>query len=514
MNKLPYILLFLISISCFGQTNQAAALPLIKGEPFNTTRKENFNGFIGTNAATVFTIDYLQINRKKQALNLRRFDKKSLNLIAEKNLFTVIDERFFNEPVEIFYQRDTIYLFSKLSGLKDKFNLIYLEVFDEYGTIITSRTIDTLDLDDEFYVTESEEKEGFLVAFHNKYDNIFEQKIHVEAIGTGGQSLWKNKLESPSALQNLEIKSIVYSINHPIYILCDYGFDMANGEREEGNLINANYAIWGYNPEEKFLKEFELKLRNKWINGIEMAYNSKGDLIVGGYINETRNYSINGIFSVQIASNFNIIRTHTTVLDRNFYAKFVEQKKLSKIKELDDISIRDLVVMDDDSYYILGEHYYKYTERNYDPRTNITTTTENYNYNSIIVAYLDKKGNLVWVDRIPKFQHSVNDGGYFSSFSTMQLPDELYLFFNDSDRNNELALDDYFNYKSLYNNRKFQVSYVAINGEGIEKRGQLLDASNGYMLRSKQNYQIDRKAMYLSGEIGKTRRLFGVMLGE
>ncbi len=491
MKHLIGILILLFSFDGITQTENDPAIPLVKGEPFNTTRKENFNGFIGTSTTTLFTVDYLQINRKKQELNLRRFDKTTLKLTETKNLFSLIDDRFYNEPTEVFYQDDTIYLFSTMNGLKDRFNMIYLELFDEYGERIMNRIVDTLDLDDLFYITESDEKEGFLVATHNKYDNVFEQKIKLEAIGTDGKTDWENELHSPSSLQSLEIKEISYAINQPIYILCDYGFEVTVGNRSEGDLVNNNYAIWGYDQDLKFLKEFDLRLKNKWINGIKMAFDAKGDLMVGGFINESRNYSVNGVFSMQISPDLTVLRTNYYKYKRSFYEKFIEQKKLDKVKELDDIVIRDLIVMNDDSYFITAEHFYKYTERNYDPRTNITTTTDNYNYNSIVVAYFDKKGNHLWSERIPKFQHSVNDGGYFSSFSTMKVADELFLFFNDSDKNNDLKPTDYFAYKGLYNNRKFQITYVNVTPDGIARRGQLIDNKNDYMLRAKQSYQVE-----------------------
>ena len=73
----------------------------------------------------------------------------------------------------------------------------------------------------------------------------------------------------------------------------------------------------------------------------------------------------------------------------------------------------------------------------------------------------------------------------------MNTGEEVFVFFNDTEKNNELAMNDYFNYKSLYNNRKFQISYVQINKEELVKRSVLVNGDNDFMLRAKSSSQIN-----------------------
>jgi len=511
---------FLVSILfvfCFltlnAQDDSGSGLEnVVSGPTFTNSRKSNFSGFIGQNATTIFTVDYLMVNRKKQELNLNRFHSADLQLMDSRDLYRVIDEEFYNEPNEIYYQNNLIFLFSTVSGLKDKFDMIHLEVFNEYGESLSSRYIDTLDTDEKYYLTESKEKDGFLIAIHNKFDNIFDQTINVIALSNEGKDLWKATLKSPISLQTVAIESIHYSTQAPIYILCDYGFDPSAGSVRENNteLIKTNYSLWAYDPKKKFLKEFDLRLKNKWINGIKLEYNNSGELLVSGFINETRNQAINGVFSLLISPEMTVVASSYYKYKRAFYEKFVDPKKVDKVKELEDIALRNCIVLKDNSYFLLGEHYYQYTERNYDPRTNITTTTENYNYNSIVAAYFDPSGNHLWSDRIPKFQHTINDFGYYSSFGVMQHENEIFIFINDTDRNNAFGPTDYFEYESLSQNRKFQISYVRVGAEGIISRGPLLPSDNNYILRAVQSYQIDPNVFFLFGESGKSGKIFSV----
>jgi hypothetical protein len=509
--------LFAIAFLCFsglvfGQENDTGLETPQAGPSFTASRKTNFSGFIGENSTTVFSIDYVAINRKKQELNLRRYALSDLSLVDSKDLFTVIDEAYYNEPNEIFFQNNSIYLFSTLGGLKEKFNLLYLEIFNEYGEKINGMVIDTLAEDEKFYLTESIEKEGFLLATHNKYDNIFDQTISLFAINGSGKTDWSANIKSPVSLQNLTVEEVVYSKEAPVYILCDYGFDVKSGSARENNtdLINSKYALWAYDPEAKFLKEFDIRIKNRWINGISLTFNSAKELIVSGFMNETRNQTINGVFSLKISPEMEVMSSNFYKYKRAFFEKFVDAKRVDKTKELEDVAIRNCLVLADDSYFIFGEHFYQFTDRNYDPRTNITTTTENYNYNSIIAAYFDANGNHIWSDRIPKFQHSINDHGYFSSFSAMQYQNEVYLIFNDTERNNDLAVNDYLNYQSLSNNRRFQISYVRIGQEGIKSRGSLINRSNNFILNARQSYQINTSKLYLYTEAGKSRKVFSI----
>ena len=92
----------------FGQGNGNGLENPKTGKSFTTQRKSNFSGFIGRSENTIFLVDYLAINRKKQELMLRRIDANSLELIDSKDLFSVLNEDFYNEPNEIFYQNNTI----------------------------------------------------------------------------------------------------------------------------------------------------------------------------------------------------------------------------------------------------------------------------------------------------------------------------------------------------------------------------------------------------------------------
>lgn len=485
----------------------------IKGGAYSTARKENFNGFIGENSTTLFTVDYLYISRKKQELIIRKFYKQDLKLMDSKNIYENPPDGFYGEPLEVFYRNDSIFLFSNLYDEQQKTLFITLGLYDINGNRISESTIDTLPDDEALEIHEEETKKGFVLIKSHKFSNLTEQEIAIKRIDRFGKISLNETVKSPMALQNINIEKIAFLNDGPIYVLCNYNFDPTtvalNDERE---MISNKYALWAYDPERHFLKEFEIRMQAKWLNGVQMKLTAAGNLLIAGYFNETRYYTVGGVFSLIIDNDLDIVQSTFQKFEEDILKKFVSEKEREKTKELEDYKLNDIAVMDNGSYFLLGERYYKYIERNYDPRTNITTTTEHYNYNSIIVSYFDSLGVHQWTDRVPKYQNSTNDFGYFSSYTFLNSGEEIYLFFNDSDKNNELALDDYFNYKGLFNNRRFQVTYVQVDTSGIVARKPLIGVENQFILRAKACNQISEKTMYLMTEVGREAKVFSVAL--
>lgn len=485
------------------------------GVEYNTTRKENFSGFIGENTTSIFSMDYLYLSRKKQELNIRKFHKTSLELVETRNLYVAPEGDFYSEPKEAYFFNDKIYLFTTLFGEKGNANLLELKIFNSAFEKISQGIVDTLDLDEEIFIQDSYEGDQFIIGRYNKFSSLTEQKIFLTKVDRSGIVEWRESVKSPMALQNLSIEEIQFSNSSPVYVLCNYAFDLKNRNAvSDQDLLNNKYAIWAYDPQKHFLKEFELRIKGKWINGIRLGINSEDRLLVSGFMNESKNYSINGVFSLLVSDQLEVINSTFQKFGDDTRKKFIEEKNLSKRKELEDYILNDMLIMDDDSYFLLGECYYKFVERNYDPRTNITSTTENFNYNSIIVSYFDKDGNLQWTERVPKFQNSTNDYGYFASYSTMNIDTGVYVFFNDNDKNNEVGLTDYFGYKGLYNNRRAQITAVGISKKGVVERRPLIESSNSFILRAKQCHQISPKTMYLLGETGRESRIFSVSVAS
>jgi hypothetical protein len=191
-------------------------------------------------------------------------------------------------------------------------------------------------------------------------------------------------------------------------------------------------------------------------------------------------------------------------------SKFVIVKDMERIKQLDDYYLKDVLIQDDGSFYVIAEKYFKYVDRTYDPRTNITTTTDHYNYDNIIVTYFSRTGDLKWIENIPKFQNSTNDFGYYSSLSWLNMGDKIALVYNDNDKNLEISPTAYFEQKAYVNNRRISHTYILIDKSGVLGRKHLNSEKTSFMLYTKQSHAINYNTLYLLAEYGRNSKIISV----
>jgi len=506
MFRLPLFIVFLFSNFAYSQ-----GFTTLLGKEYNTSKKENFSGFLGENATTVFTADYVYYSKRKQELFIRKFHKSDLQLTDSQDIYRNLDEGYTNDPKEIFFINNQFYLFSKMHSERDQTQLIALEVFDESLNRINFQIVDSIQVDEMEYIEVADDKSSFLIARHQRYTQLVEQEILFTLVDLTGNVSFKKTIKSPMALQNLRIENMQFKKNTPIYFLCNYAFDLRTGDNSaEGQLVNNKYALWSYDIQNGFLKEFEIRLKKKWVNGIQMDFNADDQLIVAGFFNESKNETVSGVFNLIISPKLSLLHTAWDKYDEQLYQTFRRRDKNRKITEIPDVKMKGLLVLEDGSFMQIGEQYYKYVERNYDPRTNITTTTEHYNYNSIVVSYFDKHGKHQWTNHVPKFQNSTNDFGYFSSFVAYNTGDKVHLLFNDTEKNLDVELGNYGGYTSIFNNRKFVITYVTIDKSGVIERNRLLNEDNSFMLRAKMSGQINAESLYLITETNRNSRVIKV----
>ncbi len=500
-----FILFFCLGINGFSQIEK-----VINGKEYVNNKKEAFNGFVGEDNLALYGVDYVRINPKKQELIINKYYKADLSLVESKNIYSNPLDGFANEPIEIFYESNQFYLFSKFINKKDNKTFIGLSILNENTVPVFFEIIDTIEQNSQTKVNikQSEDKQSFVLIQNHTHKVANRQVLQIKTFDLKGQLIWKKDLLSTNTVHLVDIEKIIFT-NNELYILCNYGFNV-NRTTSTPTVLSNKYTLWIYNKELDFMKEVELRLKLKWINGVSIALNFNKELIISGFVNSTRDFGINATFSVVLNQKYEVNSINYFPFTTNDFKKFIPQKQIEKIKYLPNFYLRKLMLMKDGSFYLLGENYHKYIERNYDPRTNITTTTEHFIYGDIIVCYYDNTSKLKWIENVPKSQNSINDFGIYSSYTWINLNDKLALFYNDNEKNAELPVKDYFNQKELFNYRRNMQTYVIIDEEGVKKRSALNQEKTGYLLYAKRSFPINHHTMYLFSDLGRRSKIIGV----
>lgn len=496
-----------VSMLSFSQIDE-----ILYGKEYATNKKNAFNGFIGESAVALFGVDYSYISKKKHDLIIRKYYKNDLSLVDSKNIYTNPIEDYYNKPLELFFIKSKFYLFSEFSNSKEGKTIIGLFIYNENGDETSFEIIDTVDQLErtDVEVRKSSDNSGFIVMQNHPHKVASRQVVEFKSINLRGEIVWQKELLSTNSIHKIKVEKLIH-LKNETFILCNYGYkNYAQNSSSNENILSNKYTLWVYNRELDFMKEIVLRLKGKWINGVDISLNKQNELIVAGFVNSTRDFGIDASFSMLLNGKYEPKKVNYDKFVETDLLKFISEKDMDKVKYLEDFYLRDLVMQEDGSFFLLGEMYYKYVDRNYDPRTNITTTTDHYNYNSIIVSYFDRTGKLMWHEHVPKFQNTTNDFGYYSSFSWINLGNKIALIYNDNEKNLELSVTDYFNHKDLYNNRRNAHTYVIIDDKGVVKRSKLNDDKTNYILYPKQSFAVSKSSMYMMAEYGRHSKIISV----
>ncbi len=201
------------------------------------------------------------------------------------------------------------------------------------------------------------------------------------------------------------------------------------------------------------IEVLEVSFDDRKIESFTFKLNTDGSMIVSGLISQD-----NGGVSGGFYAKYNASLDQESLNFVDFEADFITQdwserskERLEKKNEKEDkkgkentkpnfynYEIRELIVKPDGTTTLLAEQFYirVVTTTTSTPNGGTTTTTTYYYYyNDIIALNFDENGELVWRTVIDKYQMSVNDGGYYSSFFTILQGNDINIIYNDRESN-------------------------------------------------------------------------------
>ena len=194
---------------------------------------------------------------------------------------------------------------------------------------------------------------------------------------------------------------------------------------------NYEYVIYSWRNGGEDRNEYHVNFPDKFITDFVFGVNPSGNLVGGGFYSEKGTASIKGTFFLSIdAETRQVTGKGIKQFDTDFLELFMSEGKAAKGRELYEYDLRNLVFTEDGGVRLIAEQFYVvvYTYRGPNGQT---TTTYHYYYNDIIVVGFTNEGEVEWITKIPKFQHTVNDQGYFSSFTLATNNDKFYIIYND-----------------------------------------------------------------------------------
>lgn len=336
------------------------------------------------------------------------------------------------------------------------------------------------------------------------------------------EPIWSNTIEIPYPDRLFNIKDYSVSSKGDVYVLGKLYADKGGDVKRKKT--NFKYQIIGYKNQGKEKVIYDVDLPGKYITDMQININDDNNIICAGFFSNDTKKHVNGTYFLKInGSDKSIMASNTKEFEEDFFMQNLSEKeekkakkRLDKGKELNllDFDIDNLIMREDGGVVMLGEQYRHYvTTTTTGTGANTTrTTTHHYIYNEIIVVNINPNGEIDWVKRIPKYQHTTNDNGYFSSYALMVEGNNLHFIYNDHVDNIDLDDDKGRIYTWRRGKKSSMIMYTTVDKDGNVTRTPIGSVKESdVMTRPKVCEQISDDKFVLYGQKSSKKYKFAII---
>ncbi|XOV68761.1 MAG: hypothetical protein ACFHU9_06180 [Fluviicola sp.] len=233
---------------------------------------------------------------------------------------------------------------------------------------------------------------------------------------------------------------------------------MNNRGKPDYQILGDKYSVFQVSYENEEVSAQTVDLEENKVSAYSLAY-LDNKIVFCGFFRDLNGNKYNtfaaGYFYYLFNKNFNIDNYSFVPFDERMEAvmnaddldgdeeeevsekkkKKEERKKEKKKREkLEDLIIQDVFLRQNGEVVILAEQFDFWISERTTTTANGTTTTTVYHYeysDILAVSFGVTDGETKWMSRIPKRQHSANDGGFYSSYQLIEDNGKLHFLFND-----------------------------------------------------------------------------------
>lgn len=524
MKKITFLIISIfILMETFAQLPISDQADIVWGEELKFKKGEEFSEYLGQDKEKHYLIKSLKKGYKYE-INAFGNDMKLKNA-------AIIDMKHHGN-YKMTYEgsyliNDKIYVFSSFPDKKKKINKLYCRAFDkndfESGELVEIEQLpyEKGRFKGSFGIVVSEDESKLLIYLGKPYEKNAPERFGFTVLSSDLKNQWKKDIELPYTEQFFTIDDYQVNNDGDVYIL-GQEFKENKKDRIKGK-PNYQYHILAYLDNGKKKKDYEINLKNKFITDIVYKIAKNGDLICSGLYSENGTSSIKGAFYMTIDFDTRKVKNNSLKkFDEEFITQGWSDKAIAKAKkkkqkknraiEMYEYDLNDFVLREDGGAVLLAEQYYvRVVTRTYtDSQGNMrTSTTYHYYYKDVIVVNISPKGNIEWATKIDKSQHSVNDGGYYSSYVLQVDGDKLHLIYNESARN-YFEKEERRGMKRKDKNARLTI-IATVNSNGDQEKEILINVSdeNTYPV-PKFSEQINEKQLLIYTRKLKKRK-FGLV---
>lgn len=237
------------------------------------------------------------------------------------------------------------------------------------------------------------------------------------------------------------------------------------------------------------VKDHIISIPNKRITDAQVLINNEQEIIVTGFVGNEWNNGVSGSWYGSYDFNGNSIQPLVYAsFSQEIMEHFLKEKNILRGDGIPGFSIDRVFLRANGGLYTVSEQYLIQEVCNRDAR-GIQACNYYYYYNSIVVNAVKEDGSFEWSRMIPKYQNSVNDNGWFSSYAVMHKNDTLYFLYNEHAKN--FDVNDPDKYKSMLRPGKATLALTKVFPDGRVRKEALLQSKTGNSIIRPRFYNYD-----------------------
>jgi hypothetical protein len=420
---------------------------------------------------------------------------------------------------------NSLYLFSSFDNKKTDVNYLFMQTIDKKSLQPHNNLEKISEINyakqkgryhGSFEFRTSNDSSKLLVVTRHPSEDEAKQSVEFKVFDSNMSLLWQKTVKLPYEYNLFDTERFRVGNNGDVFVL-SLLFKDKRKLRRKGD-PNYSYIVLGYSDNGNSVEEYPIVIPDRFITDMQIEISDENNIICSGFYSEKGTWSIKGAYFLTVnGKNKEVMAVSYKDFDLDFITMNMTEREAKKTKkkadkgknvELYEYDLREIILRNDGGALVVGEQYFvkvvttTYTSSNGVPRTK---TTYYYYYNTIIVLNINSEGKIEWARKIPKYQVSTDDGGYFLSYAIAVVKDNLYFVFNDNPKN--LFLKENDKPAKYYNQKESIVTLVKMDSKGNMEREELFRNKEAKIIaRPKVCQQVSENQMLVFGERGKTRR--------
>jgi hypothetical protein len=356
------------------------------------------------------------------------------------------------------------------------------------------------------------------------YNKTEKERFKLKVFDDEMQPLWDRDLELPYLDSEFSVESGSVTDDGSVMIIGNKFAEKREAkELKKDKKATYEYHLLIYHGDGAEPEDHPIAVSDKFIQDLTLNVDSDGDILCGGFYGNKGTFAIRGAFFLRLDNDTKeIVHSSFKEFDNDFITEYMTEKEEKKATnkadrkgedvEMSNYELRDLIRREDGGAVMVGEQYRFYETTTTTTNANGGSTTRtfyHYVYNDIIVVNIDPQGDIEWAAKVPKRQHSVNDGGYYSSFAIVVTESNIHLVFNDSGKNLFLKPGD--KVEPFKYDKEMLITLATINEDGRVYREALLSQEKrDAILRPKSSVQVGDDRLFIYADWKKDYR-FGTV---